>query len=235
MPFYESFTLNDKLILSITTNLLCTITYEQSDMTALQYSFLVFFLCTSITLLCIHSKGSQSKTQRLLETSVSNDLQEPEETKLDFAIIGFPKCSTTFLRNGLFASSRKIFLGNDDNEIHYLHHNQVSRFKELFKNHSNTINGFKCPDLLYSDIGLNNLDTFFHKTDLIITIRHPILWFQSFYNYRVRNGYKMPEPHLLIGSCATALDDSLDKYDAVVKTEAHKVCTDRLVKIDLIM
>jgi hypothetical protein len=160
----------------------------------------------------------------------SYGLKEDEEAvKLDFAIAGFPKCSTTFLRNGLLSSNEDIFFGNDDNEIHYLHRNNAPALKKLFKNHSYTINGFKCPDLLYSEIGLFNLEMHFKQTDLIIAVRNPILWFQSFYNYRLRKGFEMPEPHLLIGSCPNIFEDRLNTNEVDVMVESHKVCTDRYV------
>ena len=141
----------------------------------------------------------------------SYGLKEDEESvKLDFAIVGFPKCSTTFLRNDLLSSNEEIFFGNDDNEIHHLNRNNAPALKKLFQNHPYTINGFKCPNLLYSETGLFNLEMYFKQTDLIIAVRHPILWFQSFYNYRLRKGYQMPEPHLLIGSCPTIFEDRLN-------------------------
>ena len=156
-----------------------------------------------------------------------SDTSYPDDKMIDFAIVGFPKCSTTFLRNSLLSSTKQIFFGNDENEIHYLDHNDVPTFKKLFKNHTETINGFKCPDLLYSEVGVFNLHTHFPTTDLIISVRHPVLWFQSFYNYRVRNGYKMAEPHQLIGNCPGFNDDILNSKKARVEVQAHKVCTDR--------
>lgn len=155
--------------------------------------------------------------------------EDEESVKLDFAIVGFPKCSTTFLRNDLLSSNEEIFFGNDNNEIHYLNRNNAPALKKLFKNHPYTINGFKCPNLLYSEVGLFNLEMYFKQTDLIIAVRHPILWFQSFYNYRLRKGFEMPEPHLLIGSCPTIFEDRLNVNEAEVMVEAQKVCTDRYV------
>ncbi len=161
----------------------------------------------------------------------SYGLKEDEESvKLDFAIVGFPKCSTTFLRNDLLSSNEEIFFGNDDNEIHHLNRNNAPALKKLFQNHPYTINGFKCPNLLYSETGLFNLEMYFKQTDLIIAVRHPILWFQSFYNYRLRKGYQMPEPHLLIGSCPTIFEDRLNVNEVEVTVEAQKVCTDRYVE-----
>jgi hypothetical protein len=150
-----------------------------------------------------------------------------EKSILQFAIVGFPKCSTTFLRNTLLAPNPQIFLGNKENEIHFLTHNNIHDFKALFKDQPDTINGFKCPDLLYSSVGLHNLEQHFQNTDLIIAVRHPILWFQSFYNYRVRKGHRMPDPYQLIGTCPTSFEGSLIGVDNKVSTDAHKVCTDR--------
>ena len=118
------------------------------------------------------------------------------ENVINFAIIGFPKCSTTFLRNRLL-HTRQFFYGNNQTEIHHLRNNQVQEFVNLFANISDPLikmKGFKCPDVLYSNNALLNLKTYFPSAGLVVVVRHPVLWFQSFYNYRVRKGYNMPKP-----------------------------------------
>mmetsp|Transcript_5323 Transcript_5323/g.6128 ORF Transcript_5323/g.6128 Transcript_5323/m.6128 type:complete len:432 (+) Transcript_5323:316-1611(+) len=188
---------------------------------------------------------------------INSEINTSTEKKLvDFAIAGFPKCGTTFLRNNLLQSD-KFFYGNDDNEIHLLRQNHVEAFKALFTdvtensgtgNTTNTTHrgstgsdedhfrpatikrGFKCPDLLYSHVALGNIEKHFPSTDFIVSVRHPVLWFQSFYNYRLRRGYRMPHPNQLIGACPApnGMEGGLDPSweSQIINSIAHKVCTD---------
>ena len=150
--------------------------------------------------------------------------------KVDFAIAGFPKCSTTFLRNTLLQShNQSIFYGNDDTEISLLQKNRVRKFAKLFSepSHSGCKKAFKDPSILYSEVALSNLETYFPSTDFVISIRHPVRWFESFYNYRVRRGHHMPPPNSLIGTCATnERYHSLDPFDQNQTFHAKHICTD---------
>jgi hypothetical protein len=167
-----------------------------------------------------HNSQSHSSLIRK-EEKVAQRSDQHAQTMLQFAIVGFPKCSTTFLRNSLLSPSNQIFFGNNQNEIHLLRNNNVQAFKDLFQNYLNTTNGFKDPGLLYSHVGLYNLYTHYPNTDLIISVRHPVLWFQSFYNYHIREGY-----HLLIGNCPNTYSGILNIDDSPVKVGSHGVCTD---------
>ena len=64
--------------------------------------------------------------------------------------------------------------------------------------------GIKCPRDLEVDLAMKNYHNFFPTTKFIIGLRHPILWFQSFYNFRITNDYPMPPPQQLIGRCKRA-------------------------------
>merc|ERR1712076_12701 len=46
--------------------------------------------------------------------------------------------------------------------------------------------GIKCPSLLYNDHFHQIYSDFYPKTDLIVGVRHPVSWFQSYYNYRLK-------------------------------------------------
>ncbi|KAL7578703.1 hypothetical protein ACA910_015942 [Epithemia clementina (nom. ined.)] len=62
--------------------------------------------------------------------------------------------------------------------------------------------GLKCPaDLESTPMSLPRYQEYFPHTKFIVGIRHPILWFESFYNFRLHNGFKMPPPEQLIGRC----------------------------------
>ena len=62
--------------------------------------------------------------------------------------------------------------------------------------------GLKCPmDLENPALSTRNYNQFFPQTDFIVGIRHPILWFESFYNFRVHNEFRMPPAEKLVGKC----------------------------------
>jgi hypothetical protein len=62
--------------------------------------------------------------------------------------------------------------------------------------------GIKCPsDLENVQLAIPNYNQYFPRTKFIVGLRHPVLWFESFYNFRVHNEFPMPPPQELIGRC----------------------------------
>lgn len=49
------------------------------------------------------------------------------------------------------------------------------------------LRGIKCPQDISSDVAMHNYAKYFPNTKLIIGVRHPVLWFESLYNFRVSN------------------------------------------------
>jgi hypothetical protein len=72
--------------------------------------------------------------------------------------------------------------------------------------------GYKSPGEIRSARSLRLLSKLFPKTLLIVGIRHPVLWFESLYNFKVQNlRPELPsnyfgDPNQLIGKCPTFLD-----------------------------
>lgn len=54
------------------------------------------------------------------------------------------------------------------------------------------LRGYKSPNDVEDHRALNKLNEHYPKTKLFVGIRHPVRWFESFYNYRVQNGLEMP-------------------------------------------
>lgn len=141
---------------------------------------------------------------------------------LDFAVLGFPKCGTTTLMQSLdtpadaaVVQNERCGLGND---------NVAKLVYQLVEGDSlprdpTVKRGIKCPKDLESASALRNLAKYFPRTKLIVTVRHPVLWFQSFYNFRVKNTFSvrrqvMPPTKRMIGGQA-------------ICRRAQNVCTDR--------
>ena len=63
--------------------------------------------------------------------------------------------------------------------------------------------GYKCPADIRELVALGNLRDYFPKTKLIVGLRHPVWWFESFYNFRIRYGFSIPLPMQSRGPCLT--------------------------------
>ncbi len=139
---------------------------------------------------------------------------------------GFEKCGTSTLMRSL-ESNPQIFMGvnkSTNERIHEDHdiEHHISRFQSKFKDHINqTIhsnnnandllpmyNGFKNPTLLQSKKGMKNIITHHADIDFVVTLRHPVSYFQSLYNFKYRSkkiskkqGRNLPSPLNLIGDC----------------------------------
>ena len=201
-------------------------------------SLILFGLCLVLMLLSISTQFHMDKTvsSQALRPHRSRTLSyksrqrkfmltypgiSPNETQdlLDFAVAGFSKCGTTFLMRDVLGSSDHVYMGYRDKmgqykEMHQLQSNgKLAQFMSYFQSHpspSSTLKrGFKAPNTLMFDQSLMHLSTYFPKTKFIVSVRHPILWFQSNYNYKMRlnkyaNDFKIT-PHNRIGECKAAI------------------------------
>jgi hypothetical protein len=191
---------------------------------------------------------------------------------LDFAIVGFGKCGTSTVRNGLFCFSLQLnnyglfhvpspsisprsilscvkniqmmeWLANHP-EVACFRKEQCTSTRTIQLNGSNPSfshspffsslpdyadhlsgkkeanmvqklyqklpegpykRGYKAPTDVTQMHVLQSLEDHFPKARLLIGIRHPILWFQSLYNFRTQNFMdletQLPHPDKLIGKC----------------------------------
>lgn len=105
---------------------------------------------------------------------------------LDFAIIGFPKCGTTTVEANLGLVA-PLPISDVCTPIHqtvyYAYHNWPRIYGN---NETKVLRGTKCPAFINDD-WLIEWSTYLPKTKLILGIRHPVLWFQSFWNMQAGN------------------------------------------------
>ena len=150
-----------------------------------------------------------------LDSLVKNDtILGNVDFLLDFAVIGFAKTGSTTMKNWLCNnhSESRCLAG----EARSLFWNAPSKMVQQLYNdipQGDFKRGYKCPN----DIGRVNTLTYFQRywpnTKIFIGIRHPVRWFESFWNFRMNNSRgHYPEPETLIGSC---------------NDNPTKVCTDR--------
>jgi len=131
------------------------------------------------------------------------------QSLLDFSIIGFGKCGTTTLLKWLGSSNETACLPGESYSL--MHHDPGRLVESLYEElPADVINGtryrrcYKCPlDITQWHI-LDYYRTLFPRTKLVVGVRHPVLWFQSLYNFRVqtRSDYEdLIHPNQMIGLC----------------------------------
>lgn len=107
-------------------------------------------------------------------------------TILDFAVVGFPKCGTTTLMANL-AKYASMPQANDvctpaAQTLYYSWRNWAPEFGP-----EKPMRGSKCPAYIDGTY-LRDFSDSLPRTKLIIGIRHPVLWFQSFWNMQASYG-----------------------------------------------
>lgn len=140
--------------------------------------------------------------------------QQEGAVQLDFAVVGFPKCGTTSLMQ-LFSQNNQTAMHNGEKCYKTGSDEEMKRlFQELgelvpakFNSTpaARILRGFKCPTNIVNVDGLHKMKEYKNDTKLIVGIRHPVRWFESFYNFRVLqyligvHNQKPPNPQTLIG------------------------------------
>jgi len=166
--------------------------------------------------------------------NIPSNVSEGMDSKLiDFVVGGFPKCGTTYLQNKILYPSDRVFIPH--HETHFLQNNMYEEFEDEFVNVTKLqqisskplVSGYKSPFELGHQNSLQNLATLFPDVRMIITLRHPVLQFESLYNYKLR---KLPElippPEEYIGrcneQCLASSSESSPRGDDEVSTSPQK-------------
>ena len=96
---------------------------------------------------------------------------------LDFAIIGHSKCGTSSLSEW-FRSNPDIAITNHEGTI--FENGPIQAVKKvygMFRNNTK-FKATKKPADINNPISMTTLRTYFPQTKVIVSIRHPVLWFQ---------------------------------------------------------
>jgi hypothetical protein len=138
----------------------------------------------------------------------NNEIVGDPQFLLDFAVIGHAKCGTSTMIWWLKQHAEIDCFGE---EVPHLSLGKIGLFiKKLYHGLNHTVpyyqHGYKNPTDVQNLRALRLLRDYFPNTKLLVGIRHPVLWFQSFYNHRVQNtatntNNSMPEPLKLVHGC----------------------------------
>lgn len=116
-------------------------------------------------------------------------------------------------------TNKKRMYSDQNNQNKLQHYHRIYKGKKV-------VNGFKAPGLVTHTNGVRNLFKVAPKVNFIIATRHPVLYFQSFWNFRARSkntGPLLPPPHKLIGACEKCKPEVEDC--SLVTLNSFNVCT----------
>lgn len=121
---------------------------------------------------------------------------------LDFAIVGFAKCSTSSMIQWIQTHPESQVLPGENKDLRLRQPIKlVSKLYHDLPEGSKYKRGYKNPGDLKFFHAIEYLGEYFPSTRLLIALRHPLLRFESFYNFRAGKGKVMPPPNKLVGPC----------------------------------
>lgn len=134
-----------------------------------------------------------SETWPPLEAIVQNDkLVGDPQFLLDFAIIGIEKCGTSTLMKWLGAHPEVQCLQHEDTSLYMNQPGVLAKKMYRQRPGENYKRGYKNPIDLFQPCVLRNFKEIFPQTKLLLTIRHPVRYFESLHNFRIQN---LPTPN----------------------------------------
>lgn len=131
------------------------------------------------------------------ESDVALDPSNLPRPLLDFAVIGFPKTGTSFMEHYLF-NTEETFIDNQENcftdaDMDMAAHLITTRgytLGETTDDGYRVKNAVKCPKDLMGPYSVANYAKNFPEIKFVVSTRHPVWWFQSRYNYKLRQTFK---------------------------------------------
>jgi Sulfotransferase domain len=153
----------------------------------------------------------------LVKEGSKTDIIGDVQFLLDFAIVGYPKTATSAMTRWL-SSHQEIQMY--DHEIYYLKDNEPAemvRALHLLPEGDQFKRGYKAPRDIHNPPAVKAFTRYFPNTKFMIGLRHPVLWFESFYNFRIRSNITLPPPNDMIGDCTK---------------EMYNVCTEEIRYMD---
>lgn len=180
---------------------------------------------------------------RISDGLVVHEKKSRHRSKLiDFAIGGFPKCGTTTMMKRL-SENPQVFMGGPQrkapvHEVNQLNKNLQQEFFDLYSTerineHTNLAGpngevlklkvGFKGPEMMRMESYFTNVVHLFPAIDLVLSLRHPVLHFESNYNFRLRYadpdvGLELVKTKDLIGNCGhDCKDNCTPKFKFIMK------------------
>jgi len=123
---------------------------------------------------------------------------------LDFAIVGHSKTGTTAQMNWLADRDDEIRMYH--HEIHSLKNGKPAELVSLLyalpaggAAAGQYKYGYKSPNDILSGEAMGSIRQYWPATKLIVGVRHPVKWFESYYNFNARQGHELPPAETMVG------------------------------------
>ena len=106
---------------------------------------------------------------------------------LDFAIIGIEKSGTSTLMQWIGSHPECMCFQYEEPSLFMNQPGVLAR--KLYKQYPGEKykRGYKNPIDLFQPSSLKNFQTYYNETNLIVTLRHPVRYFESLHNFRIQN------------------------------------------------
>lgn len=127
------------------------------------------------------------------------DIRGDVQFLLDFAIVGHPKTGTTALNFWLRTHEEILMYPH---EVHSLRGGRPAELVSLLyalPSGRQYKRGYKAPNDIRNPLSMEALRTYWPQTKLIVGLRHPVKWFESWYNFNTRQGNKLQEATFYAG------------------------------------
>ncbi len=128
------------------------------------------------------------KQQTARASEYEKQQQHPVHMTANFGIIGFPKTGTTFLLRKLGKHPEVSMPTGETCVVSTFFLNSTSQIDAAQQSKDErtptTRYGFKCPKMIRETALLEQFAPISNETRLVVGVRHPVLWFESFYNFR---------------------------------------------------
>lgn len=168
---------------------------------------------TAIAVPAVRHDGRRPALSSLVRDGSHTEITGDVQFLLNFAIVGYPKTATSTKVRWL-ANHSEIQM--HDHEIYHLKDGQPAdmvRTLYALTEGDEYMRGYKAPRDIHNPQAIHAFTQYWPKTKIIVGLRHPVLWFESFYNFRIRFNFTLPSPEELMGNCPKG---------------AHNVCTEEI-------
>lgn len=158
--------------------------------------------------------------------SKDNNVTANVEHLLDFAIVGFAKTGTTELAKRYFMKHPEVAMPPREVQLLSKHEPAAEMVKLLhdLKPGEDYKRGYKSPQDISEAYALDLFDQLWPSAKLIVGVRHPVDWFSSYYNFKLRQGKPMPPAELLDGECLHQIPSSTERQEIFVNKLGRLNC-----------